>query len=104
MWDPSSPINDQTCTSCSGSRVLTTGPPRKSLQYSFFLIHVFIWPHRVSVAACGNQFPDQGSNLGSLHWEHGVLAIGSPGKSPFSIFDNLFLASPQSFVETVLDI
>ena len=95
MWDPSSPINDQTCTSCGGS---------KSLQYSFFLIHLLIWPHQVSVAACGNQFPDQWSNLGSLHWEHGVLATGSPGKSPFSIFDNLFLASPQSFVETVWDI
>ena len=34
--------------------------------------------------ACGIQFPDQGSNLGPLHWEHGVLPTGPPGKSPGS--------------------
>ena len=28
------------------------------------------------VAACGIQFPDQGSNTSSLHWEHKVLATG----------------------------
>ena len=33
-------------------------------------------------APCGIQFPDQGSNLAPLHWEHGVLASGPPGKSP----------------------
>ena len=33
------------------------------------------------VAVCVIQFPNQGSNLGSLHWEHGVLATGPPGKS-----------------------
>ena len=33
------------------------------------------------VAACGIWFPDQGLDLGPLHWEHGVLATGSPGKS-----------------------
>ena len=25
-------------------------------------------------------FPDQGLNLGLLHWEHGVLATGPPRK------------------------
>ena len=30
-------------------------------------------------AACGI-FPEQGSNLGPLHWEHGDLATGPPGK------------------------
>ena len=30
---------------------------------------------------CGILFPDQGSNPGPLHWEHGVLATGPPGKS-----------------------
>ena len=33
------------------------------------------------VATYGIQFPDQGSNLGTLHWESGVLATGPPGKS-----------------------
>ena len=31
--------------------------------------------------ACGIQFPDQGSNPGPLHWEHGVLSTVPPGKS-----------------------
>ena len=29
----------------------------------------------------GSQFPDQGSNLHPLPWEHGVLTTGPPGKS-----------------------
>ena len=36
---------------------------------------------KLSVAACGIKFPDQGSNPGSLFWEHGDLATGPPGKS-----------------------
>ena len=31
-------------------------------------------------AACGIEFPDQESNLGPLHWGHGVLATGPPEK------------------------
>ena len=31
--------------------------------------------------ACAIYFPDQGESPGSLHWEHGVLATGPPGKS-----------------------
>ena len=67
------------------------------------LLKIFIWPHWVLVAACeplklqhavslvvmcnplvvarGIWFPGQGSNLGSLHWEHGGLAAGPQGKS-----------------------
>ena len=33
------------------------------------------------VVTCGISFPDQGSNPGPLHWEHGVLDSGPPGKS-----------------------
>ena len=33
------------------------------------------------VAARGIYFPDQGLNLGPLHWERGTLATGPPGKS-----------------------
>ena len=36
---------------------------------------------RLSAVARGVQFPDQGSNLSPLHWEHGVLTTGLPGKS-----------------------
>ena len=37
-----------------------------------------------TVEACRTRFPDQGLNLGPLHWEHGILASGPPGKSPKS--------------------
>ena len=36
--------------------------------------------------ACGIQFPDQISNPGPLHWEHGVLSTVPPGKSPVNEF------------------
>lgn len=31
--------------------------------------------------ACRIWFPYQGTNAGSLHWEHGVIPTGPPGKS-----------------------
>ena len=34
----------------------------------------------------GSQFPDQGSNLCPLHWEHRVLTTGPPGKSQSQTF------------------
>ena len=36
--------------------------------------------------AYGIQFPDQRSNQGSLHWEHGVLTTGPPEKSHLSFY------------------
>ena len=33
------------------------------------------------VCHVGSQFPDQGLNPCPLHWEHGVLTTGPPGKS-----------------------
>ena len=47
------------------------------------------------VAACGIWFPDQGSNLGPLHWEHGILATAPPGKSQLWF---LFLSPSCSFL------
>ena len=41
---------------------------------------------KLLVAACGIQFPNQGLNLGPLHWECGVLAPGPPGKPLFCNF------------------
>ena len=34
------------------------------------------------IVACGIWFPNQGSDLGPLQWELGVLATGPPGESP----------------------
>ena len=35
-------------------------------------------------------FPDKGWNPGPLHWEHGVLATGPPGKSCEFLFYLMF--------------
>ena len=50
-----------------------------------FLFLVFIWlcwvlvaAHELLAVACEIKFPDQGLNLGPLHWEHRLLANGSP--------------------------
>ena len=63
----------------------TTEPPGKP---SFK--QIYIWLHQVFAALwhVGSQLPKQGSDLGSLQWEHGVLAPGTPGKgkSPFPSF------------------
>ena len=42
-----------------------------------------------SVAAYEIRFPDQGSNLGSLLWEHAVFATGPPGKSLWYLLKSL---------------
>ena len=49
------------------------------VKIKLFLQKLFTW--LCQVAACGIKFPGEGSNLGPLHWEHGVLATGPPGKS-----------------------
>ena len=59
--------------------------PATGVDLSLFQ-KLFIWLYRVLVAACGIYFLDQRSSPGPLHWEHGVLAAGPPGKSlTFSI-------------------
>ena len=61
------------------------------INYWFFLsIYLFgcarssLRHARSLVVACGiySYFPDPGSNLEPLHWEHGVLATEPPGESP----------------------
>ena len=45
----------------------------------------WLWHAGSLVAACGIEFPDLALNPGPLHWEHGVLATGPPGKSLVSL-------------------
>ena len=54
----------------------------KSLLY-FLIFYLFIWLCWILAVAYGI-FPDQGSNRGAPRWDHRVLAIGPPGKSPLS--------------------
>ena len=44
-------------------------------------LEIFVAAGKLSVSACGSQFPDQGWNKGPLLWEHRVLATGPRGKS-----------------------
>ena len=48
-----------------------------SLQHTGSLVAIF----KLLVVTHGTQFPDQGQNLSPMHWEHGVLATRSRGKS-----------------------
>ena len=57
--------------------------------------------HKNLVAACGIEFPDQGSNLGFLHWRNGVLATGQPVFIPclcVCILTNLHIVLPFSWL------
>ena len=62
---------------------------KKKVYLSIFMCQVLVVACRIFlteacellVAKCGIMFPDQGLNLGLLHWECGVLAIEPPGKS-----------------------
>ena len=89
------------------SQESSPAPQFDSINSSFFFkfIYLFIWLYQVLVWHLGSlvfiaagrilvtagdslscsmwdlPFPDQGSNLGALHWEPGVLATGPPGKS-----------------------
>ena len=65
--------------------LLSTDP----LCLFFRNVYLLIWLSQVLVAACGIKFLDQGLNPGRLHWEHGVLATGPPGKSPSIMFLDL---------------
>ena len=49
-----------------------------NLQSSLWHMGSLVTACELSVAAYGTYFPDQGSNPGPLHWEHGVLATGPP--------------------------
>ena len=48
---------------------------------NFLKIFIYLAAPALSCGMQNFQFPNQGSNLGPLHWEHGVLAAGPPGKS-----------------------
>ena len=73
---------------CAGSQLQHVG---SSLWYAGSLVEIrdlLVMACELLVAACGIQFPDQGLNPGPLHWEHGALATGPPGKFPESFFFN----------------
>ena len=58
-------------------------PQLQHVEYFFKLWHVESLDVACKLLSCSmwDLVPDQGSNLGPLHWELGVLATGPPGKS-----------------------
>ena len=75
----------------AGSQLRHTGSSQHVGSFFFlvaacgiFLFFIFQLGHAGSLfAACGIQYPDQGLNLGFLHWELRTLTTGPPGKSLF---------------------
>ena len=57
--------------------------------FSYLLIYLFGCTRSQMQHACGIQFPDQGSNPGSLHWEFKVLTAGPPGESLLGVLSDL---------------
>ena len=94
---------------------------RKGKGFFFFLIFIYfaapclscstqnrqfsLWCVGSIVAACGIQFPDQGSNPGPLHWECEVLAAGPSGKSHWRGFAGEGNGTPlqYSYLENPMD-
>ena len=61
-------------------------PPSSLENNNFYcfikkIFFVSIWLCQVLVMTCRIKFPDQGSNLGPLPWELGILTTGPPEKS-----------------------
>ena len=64
-----------------------------------FIFYLFTWLCQVYLSD-GIEFPDQGSNLGPLHWEYGFLTTGLLDKS---ILNRLWdLISAYSFFSNLL--
>ena len=76
----SSQTRARTRVPCIGRQTLNHCATREAPDLTF-LKNLFIWFRRVLVTACGTYFPDQGSNPGPLHWEHGVLTTVPLGQS-----------------------
>ena len=97
----------QDILACSLLFLLDSNLTRHPVFLNFFILKTFIFMYlfgctssqlqymgysvlavacKLLVVAYGIPFPNQGLNLGSLHWENGVLATGPPGNSPFCIF------------------
>ena len=47
------------------------------------------------------KFPNQGSNLHPLHWRHGVLTTGSPGKCLLCILDSFLQQTGWTFISLI---
>lgn len=77
---PSLPPSSPSLLPSSTVRVLAMR--RQDLQSLF-------WHAGSLITACGIKFPEQGSNLGLLHWKQRVLATGTTGEIPTFYFKTI---------------
>ena len=69
----------------------------KQVFIYFIIIIIFLaMPHGMWI------FPDQGSNLGPLHWERGDLATGHQGSPGFFVFVDAFRLVLQGAGDTCM--
>ena len=47
------------------------------------------------------KFPNQGSNLHPVHWRHGVLTTGSPGKYRLCILDSFLQQAGWTLISLI---
>ena len=78
-------------------------PPQSLCRVLVAACRILAVAFELLVVACEVWFPDQGSNWGPLHWEHGVSATGPPRKSPpLKVFHgssiSTSLQQPQKFI------
>ena len=66
------------------------------LRFFFILKKLFTWLLAILAMACGIEFPDQGWNLGPLHWECKAFATGPPGMSLSIFITYVFVRSSLS--------
>ena len=67
-------LKELNTTEATWHTCLHTGSQMQCVRSSVVALKFLVEPY-------GIQFPDQGLNLGPLHWENRILATGAPGKS-----------------------
>ena len=67
-------------------------PQKPTRHYISRPITSFSFGHTVELV--GSSFPDQGLNPCALHWKHGVLTSGMPGRSALPLKSHLLSATP----------
>ena len=77
---------------------------QSSLRHAGSLVEAFqIFFFFFKAVSCGIYFPDQGSNLGPLHWECGVFTTGPAAKSqPYQFCCLEILCLPLTPVQPIL--
>ena len=90
-WKWKMKVKSLSCACYEHTNVFRYGCVFVSLRY----LAVKLWGHIITpcltyvfghaMEYVGSWFPDQGSNPKLMHWKHGILTTGPPGKSPLRL-------------------